>query len=88
MMHKKAKKPSYKAIRASSEKERFIFRHYEFVVTTSLIAIIALLIFMMKMGKPSQVGFLIASAPLLGWGLHSRSSDERSYDVVIDDKQV
>jgi len=58
------------------------------VAAASLIAVMALLICIMKLGKPSQSGFLIASALLLGWGLHSRSSDEWPDDVVIDDKQL
>ena len=68
------------------ENGRFLFRHYEFVITSSIIAIMALLIFMMNLGKAYQVGFLIAAAFLLGWGLHSRPGDKRPPDAVIKDE--
>ena len=65
------------------EKYEFFFRHYDLIVITSHIAIMAGLIFMMGLSTPVQIGFLIASALILSGMLYSRGSGYLSDPPII-----
>ena len=63
-------------------------RHYHFILTTSQIAVMALLIFIMNIPRGLQIGLLVVSALVFPWALRYRGSHEAPCGLDIGGEAI
>lgn len=63
-------------------------RYYHFILITSQIAVMALLIFIMNIPRDLQIALLVVSALVFPWALHYRGSHEAPCGLDIGGEAI